>query len=249
MLELARISSMARTLRERQSPRISVNDLALYMLSSETAKLGIIRRAKYPQAPPIIRYRDVRIVICSYLSDPLRRVNRLSDAEEVFRQRASDMSQTSLVRDDAKASIEVIGAIQRMANRLAGFEFSPAPPDQGKLSIADVEISVRADMLAKTSVRSRDFYGAAVLRLTQDDAGTETAITRRKDVGLYVATIARMHADQNLTFAGDVGNRACMSIDVQHGEFFQAPDATTRRMQDIENACRFIAAIWESVTP
>lgn len=240
---------MARLPRERQSPRISVNDLALYMLASETAKIGIIKRAKYPLPAPIIRYRDVRTVVCAYLTDQMRRVNRLSDAEEMFRHRAADTSQSPLVRDDAKASIEVIAAIQRMANKLSSFEFSAAPQDQGKLNIAGVEISVRADMLAKTTARNKDIYGAAVLRLTQDDADTEPAITKRKEVGLYVATIARMHADQNLSFAGDVGNRACMSIDVQHGEFFQAPDATTRRVQDIENACRFIAAIWETVTP
>jgi hypothetical protein len=240
---------MASLPRERQSPRISVNDLALYMLSSETAKIGIIKRAKYPLTPPIIRYRDVRPIVCLYLSDQMRRVNRLSEGEEMFRQRSTDMSQSSLVRDDARASIEVLGAIQRMANKLAEFEFSPAPQDQGKLAIAGVEISVRADIFSKTTVRNRDIHGAAVLRLTQDGPDTETAKSKRRDIGLYVATIARMHADQNLTFNGDVGNRACMSIDVQHGEFFQAPDATARRMADIENACRFISAIWETIVP
>jgi hypothetical protein len=36
-----------------------------------------------------------------------------------------------------------------------------------------------------------------------------------------------------------------MSIDVQHGEVFTAPDSNTRRMNDLENACRFIAALWD----
>lgn len=219
------------------------------MLSSETAKMGIVRRAKYPPTSPIIRYRDVRPVVCSYLSDPMRRVNRLSDAEEMFRQRGADTSQSSLVRDDARASIEVLSAVQRMTNQLAGYEFSPAPATQSKLTIAGVEVSAKADLLVKAVVRGRDVHGAGILRLTQDDATTEGARTKRRDVGLYVATVARMHADQNLAFSGEVGNRACMSIDVQHGECFLAPDATSRRMADIENACRFIAAIWDSVTP
>lgn len=179
----------------------------------------------------------------------MRRVNRLSDAEEMFRQRATDSSQSSLMRDDARASIEVLSAAQRMANQLAGYEFSSAPANQSKLMIAGVEVSAKADMLAKTVVRGRDIHGAAFLRLTQDDATTEGAISKRRDVGLYVATIARMHADQNLALPGEIGNRACMSIDVQHGECFLAPDANSRRKTDIENACRFIAAIWASVTP
>jgi hypothetical protein len=38
-----------------------------------------------------------------------------------------------------------------------------------------------------------------------------------------------------------------MSIDVQHGEIFAAPDASTRRTNDLTNACRFIAALWDTV--
>lgn len=240
---------MARAPRERPEPRTSVNDLALYMLSSETAKVGIIRRAKYPQTSPIIRYRDVRPIVCAYLADPMRRVNRLADAEDMFRQRAADTAQSSLMRDDARASIEVIRAVQGMSNQLAGYEFTAAPNDQAKLFISGVEVSVRADLYAKIVVRAKDVHGAAILRLTQDDAATPSAISKRREIGLYVATLARLHAEQNLNLPGPIGNRACMSIDIQHGEFFPAPDATTRRVADIENACRFIAAMWSIITP
>lgn|ERR1700730_4307512 len=89
--------------------------------------------------------------------------------------------------------------------------------------------------------------GGAVLRMTQDDADSEVARSRRRDMGLYIATLARLHVDQNIQSAHEVNNRLCMSIDVQHGECFQAPDANTRRMNDIENACRFIAALWPTV--
>jgi hypothetical protein len=56
--------------------------LALYMLSSDTARVGIIKRAKYPQVPPIIRYKDARGPICTYLADSNRRVNPLIDADD-----------------------------------------------------------------------------------------------------------------------------------------------------------------------
>lgn len=240
---------MARALRERVSPRITVNDLALYMLSSETAKIGIIKRSKYPQTAPIIRYRDVRPVVCSFLADPMRRVNPLVSAEVMFTQRGSDPAEGPLRRDDAKSSIEVLHAIQRMTNQLAGLNFTPAPTDQPKLSLGNVEVSVRADLLTKMVIRNADAAGVAVLRLTQDGADTDAAKSKRRDMGLYVATLARLHADQNLALGASVSNRACISIDVQHGEVFQAPDANARRIADLENACRFIAAMWESVTP
>jgi len=231
----------------RATPRISVNDLALYMVSSDTARMGIIRRAKNPQVPPIIRYRDVRPTICQYLSDPNRPVNRLVDAEEMFQQRIDDPATGDLLRDDARHSIEVLHAIQGMRNQLGAFDFNAAPRDQAKLIIAGVEVSVRADLLVHGSVRGIDQIGAAILRMTMDDAGTDAARQKRRDMGLYVATISRMHVDQNIPGNRQAANRLCMSIDIQHGEVFAAPDANTRRMNDIENVCRVIAALWPTI--
>jgi hypothetical protein len=208
---------------ERARPPVSVNDLALFMVSSDTTRIGIIRRAKNPQPPPIIRYRDARGPICTYLSDLNRRVNPLVTAEEMFRQRFEDPAESALRQDDARQCIEVLHAI--------------------RLQIAEVEVSVRADLRMR-SARGEDQIGAAVLRMTQDDADSEAARSKRRDMGLYVATLARFHVDQNIPSNRAVANRLCMSIDVQHGELFQAPAANTRRMNDIENACRFIAALW-----
>lgn len=176
-----------------------------------------------------------------------RDVNPLVAAEEMFRQRMADPAEGALRQDDARQSIEVLHALQRMRNQLAPFEFVPAPVDQGRLELAGVEVSVRADLLVHATTRGVNQFGAAVLRMTQDDADTEPARTRRRDIGLYVATLARLHADQNLPNDRQVANRLCMSIDVQHGEIFHAPDANARRMNDLENACRFIAALWPTV--
>jgi hypothetical protein len=233
-------------IQERARPRITANDLALYMVSSDTARMGIIRRAKNPQIPPIIRYRDVRTPICSYLSDPSHRVQPLLAAETMLQQRADDPSTGPLQRDDATHSIEVLHAIQRMRNQLAGYDFQPAPKDQGKLNIAGVEISVRADCLVHGTSRGEEQIGAAVLRMTMDDADTDAARDRRRNMGLYVATLARMHVEQNIASNRAPANRLCLSVDVQHGEVFAAPNANTRRTSDIENVCRVIAAIWST---
>jgi hypothetical protein len=231
----------------RQAPRISANELALFMVSSDTARVSIVSRSKNPTAPLAVRYRDVRAPLCTYLADPNRRVNPLQTAETMFRQRAEDNTQSVLRQDDARQSIQVIQAIQRMANRLAPYDFTLAPARQPKLILSGVEVSVRADLLLRASVRGSDQVGAALFRLTQDDAGTDSAVAKRKDMGLYVATLARMHVGQNLAGNNTPANRLCMSIDVQHGEIFAAPDASTRRTNDLTNACRFIAALWDTV--
>jgi hypothetical protein len=214
------------------------------MVSSDTARVGILRRAKYPQVPPLIRYRDVRLPICRYLTDRLRSVNPLVEAETMFRQREDDPSVSALRQDDARHSIEVLHALQGMANQLAPFDFRPAPQIQPSLIIADVEVSVRADLLVHGVSRGTEQIGAAILRMTQDDADTETARARRQDMGFYVATLARQHLETNIDSNREPANRLCLSIDVQHGEAFACPASNTRRRSDLESACRFITAAW-----
>ena len=227
-----------------KAPRISVNDLALYMVSSDTARMGIIKRAKHPQTTIIIRYKDARPAICAFLSDISRNVNPLISAESMLSQRALDPSQSSLMKDDATHSIEVLHAIQSMANKLKAFDFQQSPAKQSKVVLAGVEVSVYADLLVHGVTKGKEQIGAAVLRMTQDDAETESAKAKRKEMGLCVATLARLHVDQNITTNREPSNKLCMSIDVQHGEVFQAPESNTQRLKNIENACRFIALAW-----
>ncbi|TYC96866.1 hypothetical protein [Novosphingobium sp. BW1] len=110
---------------------------------------------------------------------------------------------------------------------------------------ATSEVSIRADLLINgTSRKGDDLIGAAVLRMTQSGETTESAISRRREMGLYVATLAKAHVEQNLSSNLLAANALCMSIDVQHGEVFTAPTSITRRMNDLTNACRFIVALW-----
>jgi hypothetical protein len=162
----------------------------------------------------------------------------------MFQNRADDAAESALRQDDARNSIEVLHSLQAMANQLAPYTFRGGPNTQRKLALGGVDVSVRADLLVTAPIRSRDHAGAAVLRLTQDDAETDATRARRREMGLYVATLVRLHMDQNLLTNLPISNRLCMSIDIQHGEHFQAPDANVRRTNDLEAACRFIAALW-----
>ena len=217
------------------------------MVSSETARIGIIKRAKNPQKPPMIRYKDAKPAICAYLADAGRSVNPLVAAEALFNQRKNDQSQGPLIRDDAIHSIEVLNAIQAMSNKLKSFDFHLAPNRQNKLNLAGLDVSVYSDLLVFGSNKGKDIIGSAILRMTQDDADSESAKVKRREMGLCVATLARFHTAQNIGSDREVANRLCMSIDVQHGEVFIAPDANSQRMNNIENACRFIVALWPTV--
>ncbi len=214
------------------------------MVSSTTAQIGIVRRAKHPQTPPIIRYKDARPAIVAHLTDPTRKLNPLILAEDMFQQRVADLAESSLGQDDAKKSIEVLHAVQGMKNQLAPFQFVPAPARQGKLVLSGVEVSVYADMLVHGSAKGVDQIGAAVLRMTQDDATSPAAIEKRKQMGLYVATMVRLHVDQNIPTSRTPVNGLCMSVDIQHGEVFVAPNSNARRIADLTAACQMVAALW-----
>ncbi|WP_222102945.1 hypothetical protein [Sphingorhabdus sp. SMR4y] len=166
----------------------------------------------------------------------------------MFEQRMVDSSVSALRQDDARNSIEVIHGLQRMQNQLGQYSFARAPSSQPKLTIEGLEISIRADLLVNGTARNGDVQiGAAVLRMTQSGETSETALTRRRQMGLYVATLARAHVEQNLAGNQVPTNRLCMSIDIQHGEVFTAPTSSTRRINDLTNACRFIVALWPNV--
>ena len=155
----------------------------------------------------------------------------------MFEQRAQDSAESDVRRDDARQSMEVIDALQAMGNELAGYQFEEAPHSQPKLQIEGVDVSVRADLWVKGERRGEEQIGGAILRMTQGES-------RRQELGSYVATLIRMHLDQNNPTNRTPANRLCMAIDVRHGAVFVAPNAITRRMNDITAACRTINALW-----
>lgn len=194
----------------------------------------------------MIRYSDARRAIVQHLSDPSRPLSALLSAEKLLLQRISDPSESALRQDDAQKSIEVLHQIQSMGNKLGSYNFSTADRKQEKLYIEGVEVSIFADLMVHGTKKGEDEIGAAILRMTVDDASTLAAKEKRKNMGLYVATLARLHVEENLANGIRPANRLCMSIDVMHGETFVAPAANTQRIKDIRSACKMISALWNS---
>lgn len=183
----------------------------------------------------------------TFLADIKRSVQSLVAAEEMFGQRMLDSSLSSLRKDDARQSIEVLHALQGMQNKLNHYRFTPAPPGQSDLTLSGVLVSVRLDLIVHANAKGTDQFGGGILRLSQDDADTDGAKAKRREMGLYVAALARMQADRNIDPSSKVANKLCMSIDVRHGEVFASSHSNVRRITDLENACQFIAALWPSI--
>jgi len=234
----------------QKPPRLSVNELAHYMIASDTGRIGILRRAKTspPNSAAAIRYTDARRAICAFLADPTRNVSHLTNADLMLSQRAGDPSETNFRQNDAKHSIAVLRKIQSMSNTVAPYLFAKAPGQQPRLPIGGIEVSVRTDVLVIGKGKQSERMGAAVLRMDKDDATTPFARNKRKEMGLFAATVIRLHVERNLLETGKkVDSRLCMSIDVQRGEIFLAPNSRSQRMQNIRSACQMIAALWPQI--
>ena len=216
------------------------------MVASDTGRVGIIRRARESGAAPRIRYTDARQVVRAYLADHRRDRNIIASARDMFEQRSEDPSLSDFLREDAALSIDVLDSLVRMENVLGGIGFTPAPARQANLQMAGVDVSVNLDLLITREHRSQAQIGGALFRFTKADDESELAASRRRNMGLYAATLVQMQVRENLAGNRRPYYRLCMSVDVQCEEAHIAPRTYAQRQQNLENACRFISAMWHS---
>ena len=234
-------------IRHHPTPRITANDLARYVVSTETGKIGIIRRARESVTAPRLRYRDAREATRAYLGDLNRKKAIIYKARDEFERRTTDPSLTDFVREDAKLSMDVLDALLRMDNQLAAFEFATAPRSQKKLELGGVDVSVNVDLLTLRTKGSDELIGGALFRFTKADDETDAAASKRREIGGYAATLVQMQVRKNLAGNRKPNHALCMSIDVQCEEVHIAPRTYAQKAQHLENACRFIAAMWDKV--
>ncbi|MDB5451698.1 MAG: hypothetical protein JWO33_276 [Caulobacteraceae bacterium] len=163
-------------------------------------------------------------------------------------QRRDDSSSGPLVRDDAQRSIDVIQTFQRTVNALNfyGAQFLPAALPPSSMLIAGVEVSVAPDAVARIARAGEQRVGEVFIRCTIGTTG-DAAENRRAEANGHLATIAHMHAVTHIAHLGAPYSPASMVIDVPRGVVVPGPANTTRRVRNIEDACRMIAAIWPTV--
>jgi hypothetical protein len=216
------------------------------MVSSETGKMGIIRRARDSVTPPRIRYKDARQAMRLFLADEHRTKSIILAARKALEQKADDPAVSDFTREDARLSVDVLDALTKMENQLAGYDFKAAPHSQPKLILSGVEISVNADLLVGRTKGAIEQVGGALFRLTKADDETEAATAKRREIGAYAATLVHMHVTKHLSGNKQPYHGICMSIDVQCGDVHLAPKTYAQKALNLENACKFIAALWKT---
>lgn len=182
------------------------------------------------------------------MTDAVNERRILSAAHARFEQQMEDPSSSTWIKDDSEKSLDVLQSYQGMRNALAGFDYQPAPRRMQKLHINGVDVSVQLDLLLHRDARSGPQVGGLIFRMTKpDDEESDGAASTRRDMGLYVATLVHMQVAENVSSNRTPAKALCWSVDVQAGERHVCPNSTTNRVNDLSNACRFIAALWNTV--
>ena len=212
---------------------------------------GILRQAKTPATgkPLIIQYQHARKCVAACLREPGRINARVAETVIALRQKATDPASTPLVRDDALRSIDVIEVFQRSANALdiVDMRFEPTSSNENLMDIEGVEVSSWPDAITFQTPRRGDVrVGELFIRCAIGLSG-DAAQERRTEANRLLATIAHIHASRTLTHLGDVYASASLVLDVPRGLVVRGPTNATRRVANIEAACRMIAARWPTI--
>ena len=218
------------------------------MVAGDVGRKGIVRRSKEVNTSVVVRYSDARTVIRNALCDMANEKRIIAAARALFEQKADDTALSAWARDDAAKSIDVLDSLSFIRNQLVGFDFQPAPQAQPYLIIGGVQVSVNCDTLIHREIKGKPSIGGALFRMTKpDDAETEAAKAKRKEMGAYAATLVFMQLEQNLAGNNQPHHEICWSIDIQNSEVHTAPRNYKTRAANLETACEFIAAMWGRV--
>jgi len=214
------------------------------MVAGETGKVGIIRRSREAKAATTTRYSKVREDIIAYLCDLSRTSRTLAALQNKYAAMADDPSLSNWAREDARLSVDVLASLARMENKLAGERFVPAPQRQVPLILNGVAVSVSLNVLAVRERAGVAEVGGVLFRMTKADEETEAAASKRKEIGAYSATLAMMQTQARALGDHKPHHQLCASFDIQCEDVHVAPRTYVTRAKDLENACRFIAAMW-----
>jgi len=107
-----------------------------------------------------------------------------------------------------------------------------------------VTVSVFLNVLMVRDRGDNEEVGGVLFRMTKADDETEAAAAKRKEIGAYAATLALMQI-QARPGARQPHHQLCASFDIQCEDVHMAPRTYLTKAKELENACRFIAAMWE----
>ncbi len=224
--------------RERTTPRISANKLGEYLISDASRRKSIIIDQIQPKDYVVARYSKAQASIVQFLSQARQdkqlifsEINRLASASASS---SWEDQNNQLCIDALEAFLNIVDDLE-----LGNMVVVQGKLDPPKLTIANVAVSVRPDLLTFGMNRSKqEIAGAIKLHFSKGHTlGDEGA--------KYVATILHGYVDEYTSGdkKSDINN--CLVIDIFGGKATRAPINFKKRMTNTRAACEEIKRAWQ----
>lgn len=224
-------------------PNISVNKLAEYIVSRGARQRDILRVRKYPDPDFQIGmyHREAAEAAAKYLSDGAIDATPIHQKLAVLGQATPEKVGTAR---RINSNIDAMERFLEMLDDIDLFGATPAlaPHTAPRLTIHNVEISVRPEILLKSvGPKGQKYIGGIKLHFAKTRPHNEESAGF---VSAVVQEFCRFHvaADDEV-----VNPSFCSVIDVASGKVFYGVKATTQRMKDVSAECQNIAALWPSI--
>lgn len=223
-------------------PRISVNKLAEYMVSKAARQRKLLRDRKYPD-PDFqmgMYHKEASEAIASYLiGDQISTLSIDTQIQIIKQQNPGKIGTQRRLNSN-------IEAMERFLDMLDDFDFGDNKPALGehappKLTYHNVAISVRPEIILRGEKKGKKIVGAIKLHFAKgfqmdDDAAGYVSASVNEFCIRHVA------ADDET-----VSSELCQVFDIGSGNIFPGVKSIKRRLQDIEDTCQNIAAIWPTI--
>jgi hypothetical protein len=230
----------------RASPRISVNPFVEYLSRASPARRRtIIRQQKHPADFMVAYYEDAMKAIVRRLSKAIEEADLDKEIDRLNKTKPRNDYEIGRFRTNALALTHfkgLYGQITAKLGALSDLTMDPVPPMPMFVTIHDVEISVRPELILQAkSGKGTPIVGALKFYCRADE---DHGLT--KNGADYLGVLVRECLAQSFPTQRILPS-ACLVVDLFGDKIHSAPTTHLQKMKDIEAACDEIAAAWPLV--
>ena len=224
--------------RTRSLPRISLNKLGEYLVAKPGRRHSIIRNQKKPKDFIVARYADAVRAIQRHITEEHESADQLNKAVRTLSTADHD---SKWKRDTADLCAKALFAFMSIADEIPtnGFKAIMGEDSPEKMNIAEVDVSVRPEILLVDPDQNNQIVGGIKLYLGKDNP--------LEDASDFVGSVLYRYLAEVLSTEAAVSHKNCFVVDVFAGEIIAAPKAYKRNMNDVSAACTEISALWTAL--
>lgn len=239
--------------RVKQSPQMSADLFAQYMTVGDKKREEVVRSARYQPKIPAGYHAPVRHAVRAFLASKTRDWTIISDAVATLTKKATDPSLHPKMRERLLTNVNALASFQNGFNSLGigKFKLEELDPQQPKLKIGDLPVSVSLDFLVhSTDAKQDDRIGGLLFSFTKrSDPKKIQSVARYERMARHAAAMIHMHLTDHFSEARKVLPKHCLWIDNHLRRTHSASADYKTLVGDMQVAGNRIAKDWANIEP